>query len=308
MNAPIDRIGQPVVYATFSPADRSSGTSSLGRGDHVPICPDRFAAFLAVSGLADATIRVYRPMFVRWCDYAISHGHDPYRPDPMAVRAWSKTVKGTRSSLAHARATIARLCAALEVDDVSEAIPLPRKPRHYQPLLTREQATKLVDAAQACGMKGTAVLIGLYTAGRISEIATLRWDRVDFDGGKVTLERPKVKDLHTVPLHPVLRSHLEERFVPDQYWVLPGRNGGHISPGRAREWIQEVADVAGIGKVTPHMLRRTTLTEAYDATGDLRAVQDFAGHTDPAVTATYTRTSEKRLVAAVAAVDYQQAS
>ena len=61
-------------------------------------------------------------------------------------------------------------------------------------------------------------------------------------------------------------------------------------------------------RVTPHRLRHTALTTANDVTGDLRAVQDFAGHTDPAVTARYTRTSRDALSRAVMALDYGEAA
>jgi integrase/recombinase XerC len=279
-----------------------------GAGTMPPIDRDQYAAHLAMQGLADATIRVYVPMMVRWADWSIGNGHDPWRPDPLAVRAWSSTIVGTRSSLAHARAAIHHLCDVLQVDDVSPVIHLPREPRRQQPLLDHEQAVRLATAAETSGIGGTAVLVMMYTAARVSEAASLAWRRVDFAVARVTLQRPKTRDLHTVPLHPQLREHLEPRRVPGETWVFSGRFGGHISPARMREWVADVASNAGVGHVTPHMLRRTALTEAYDATGDLRAVQDVAGHTDPSVTATYTRTSSKRLAAAVEAIDYRKSA
>ena len=66
---------------------------------------DQFAAYLVLNECADNTVRNYSAMFVRWCDWAIAHDYDPAAPDALAVRAWSKTINGTRSSLAHARAT-----------------------------------------------------------------------------------------------------------------------------------------------------------------------------------------------------------
>ncbi|MBA2557900.1 MAG: site-specific integrase [Chloroflexi bacterium] len=268
------------------------------------IDPDQFAAYLIMAEKADNTIRNYRAMFIRWCDWAIAHGRDPYRPDPLAVRAWGATINGTKSSLAHARATIGHLCAALGVEDVSPAIPLPREPRRNHRALHHHQAVALVQQAHQAGLKGTAVLVALYTTARRSEVASLSWHRIMFDIGQVTLVRPKTRDLHTVPLHPVLAEHLEQRRTDGEKWVFPGRYGGHLAPATIWRYVLDVAEAAGVGHVTPHQLRHTSLTEAYDATGDLRAVQDLAGHTDPAVTARYTRTSERRLAAAVAALDY----
>lgn len=265
---------------------------------------EQFTAHLALAGLAESSIRNYRALMVRWIDWAIAHGRDPYQPDPVAVRAWATALPGTRSLRAQARATIGHLCRALEVDDVSSAIPLPREPRRPNRALPDEHARKLIETARTAGLAGLAVKVGLYTAARRSEIASLSWRRIDLDAGRITLVRSKTRDLHTIPLHPALAEALAPRRVPGEMWVFPGRHGGHVSPATIWEWVVAVADCAGIGHVTPHQLRHTALTMANDRTGDLRAVQDFAGHVNPAVTARYTRTSAVRLEAAVAAVSY----
>lgn len=265
---------------------------------------ETFGAYLAMQGLSESTIRAYRPLFVRWCDYATAVRRDPYRPDPLTVRAWAAKLPGTRALVAQARAMVGHLCTALEVDDVSAAIPLPRQPQRPARALAPEAARALVAAAHRSGLAGTAVLVGLYTAARRGEIASLSWRHVDFATGAVTLTRTKTRDLHTVPMHPTLAAHLEERRVPGELWVFPGRHGGHVAPASVWRWVLDVAADAGIGRVTPHQLRHTALTIANDATGDLRAVQTLAGHTDPAVTARYTRSSATAMARAVGSLDY----
>lgn len=265
---------------------------------------DTYAAFLAMQGMADASIRNYRAMYLRWVDYARGHDRDPHHPDPLTVRAWASQLHGSRSLIAQARATIGHLCRACQVADVSAVIPLPRQPRHQARGLEQDQAARLAATARDEGLPGLAVLVGLYTAARRAEIASLCWRRIDLDARRVTLERPKTRDLHTVPLHEVLAGYLAERRVPGEMWVFPGRHGGHVSPTTIGAWTDRVAEVAGVSGVTPHRLRHTALTEAYDATRDLRAVQDLAGHVNPAVTARYTRTSAAALTAAVGAINY----
>jgi integrase len=269
-----------------------------------PISQEQFTAYLAMQGFADSSIRSYRAMFLRWVDYAIAEGHDPYRPAPLAVHAWAAQITGSRSLLAQARATIGHLCGALEVMDVSSVISLPRKPRSQARGLSHENAVKLAEEAKRSGTKGTAVLVALYTAARRSEVASLAWSNIMWDANLLTLVRPKTRDLHTIPLHPGLKSHLELRYVRGERWVFPGRHGGHVAPATVWGWVVEVAEAAGLGHVNVHALRHTSLTEAYDATGDLRAVQDMAGHVNPEVTARYTRTSAKRLNAAVGSLNY----
>lgn len=262
----------------------------------------QFAAYLATEGKADSTIRNYRALFARWVDWSVAHDRDPWQPDPLSVRAWSAQLHGSRELLAQARATIGHLCAALEVDDVSTAIPLPRKPRRGPRPLDRAVAIQLARYAPLCGLRGTAVLVGLTTAMRRSEIAQLRWDGLDFAGRLVRFYRPKLRDWHTVAMHPVLAAHLEPRQTGEQF-VFPTANQGHVSPTTIGDWISAVAEAAGVGHVTSHRLRHTALTEAYDATRDLRAVQDLAGHTSPAQTAIYTRSSAAANAAAVAGID-----
>ena len=266
---------------------------------------EQFAAYCVMQGLADQTVRNYTAMFVRWCDYATMHGRDPHTPDPLTVRAFAAQIVGTRSIVAHARATISHVCQALAVEDVSAAIPLPSQPKKPSSrALDHHQAVALTHHARQAGLKGTAVLVGLYSFARVSEIASLSWRNVKFEAKAITFVRPKNRDIHTVPLHPQLHEHLYQRWVPGETWVFPGRYGGHLSPARIREWVAEVAATAGIGHVTPHQLRHTSLTEVNDATGDLRAAQELAGHSDPAITARYTRKNEARMVAAVGALNY----
>lgn len=285
-----------------SPAavDRHECTPTLGA--HVTtIDTDQFAGYLALHGKADATIRNYRALYARWCDWATTHRRDPARPDPLAVRAWASQLHGSREVLAQARATIGHLCAALDVDDVSAAIPLPRRPRRAPRPLEPADRDRLVAAAWRSGIAGTAVLTLLGTAMRRSEACQLAWENIDLAGEQMTFWRPKVRDWHTVELHPALASHLEPRAGSGERWVFPGRNGGHVPAGRINEWVAEVAAAAGV-TVTPHRLRHTALSDVYDATGDLRAAMELAGHTSPGETARYTRSTRARARAAVRAI------
>lgn len=265
---------------------------------------DQFAAYLTLAGLSDASVRNYAALYVRWCDWAITAGHDPDQLEPLAVREWVAQLPNGRSLRAQARAMVGHVCRATGQADTSAAIPLPRHPPQASRALPDDQAAQLVAAAHRSGQAGLAVLVSLYTAARRSEVASLSWRRIDLAAGTVILERPKTSDLHRVPLHPVLAAALERRRVPGERWVFPGRYGGHVAPATVWAWVLEVAEAAGLERVTPHRLRHTALTVANDRTGDLRAVQTLAGHTDPAQTAHYTRASAAALGRVVAALDY----
>ncbi len=261
------------------------------------INPEQFRAYLTLRGLSDNTIRTYSSFYCRWWGHPGGDGWtDVTMWTPAGVRAWARTLPGSRSSLEQARTVVARACEAEGItDDLPSAIVVPRaaKKRHTRALAEGDVAT-LHTAAEGGGIKGLAVLVGLYTAARRSEIASLAWDRVDFDGREVTLWRPKNRDLHTVPMHPTLRFHLGLNRIDGDRWVFPGRHGGHAAPATIWRWCKDVAEDAGVEGMTTHRLRHTCLTEIVDRTGDLRAAQDIAGHSSPTVTSLYTRASEVR--------------
>jgi hypothetical protein len=53
--------------------------------------------------------------------------------------------------------------------------------------------------------------------------------------------------------------------------------------------VKNIGKKAGIGSLHPNMLRRTYLVRLYQAEGDLRLVQQQAGHASPKTTALYVR-------------------
>lgn len=119
-----------------------------------------------------------------------------------------------------------------------------------------------------------------------------------FDAG-VTGKRDKTA---TIPVHPIIRDEFATRRS-DGFLFL-GRFGGPISPATVWAWTSEVARAAGLGHVRTHQLRHTSLTTALDNTENLRAVMEFASHTKPQTTASYTRTTAQQLRAVSDALDF----
>lgn len=267
--------------------------------------PDQYRAYLLLKGLADNTIRTYSSFYTRWWGHpGPDPWHDHHMWTPAGVRGWSASLPQSRSSLEQARTVVTRACEAQGIGTLSGAIPIPRAARKKQSrALTTAESSRLHAVAVDAGLPGLAALVGMYTAARRSEIACLSWRRVDFAARELTLRRPKNRDTHTVPMHPTLARHLGLYRVDGQRWVFPGKWGGHVSPDTVWRWIKRLADAAGIARLYPHRLRHTCLTEIVDATGDLRAAQEIAGHADPAVTARYTRASEERKRAAIRVLD-----
>jgi integrase len=173
-------------------------------------------------------------------------------------------------------------------------------------------ARRLAIVARARGDRmGAAVLLGLYAGLRRAEIARLRWSEIGTDGWLTIVGKGDVT--RTIPLHPVVLEALrglgrEGLLAPEApqrpEWVFPSPYGGPVHPTTVWTWVQQVGRDAGLELAT-HVLRHTCLATALDATRDLRAVQELAGHARPETTAGYTRVRRRRLEAVVAALEYE---
>lgn len=94
----------------------------------------------------------------------------------------------------------------------------------------------------------TLIVLCGYTGGRQQEVAQLTWDRVDFTHNRITLRRTKTTDLHTMPMHPAVRTHLLARKTASE------RNAAFVMPALAKvpgrtlsKWFREqVLPLVGI--------------------------------------------------------------
>lgn len=260
-------------------------------------------AWLLALGLAPKTARLYARNILsaqRWC---AGRGLDLATLAPELVVELAATKPLTHSSRTILRAALRHYWERAGRDAPPlRAIRVPPEPQHACRALDEDDARILAKAARArADRKGLAVVLGLYQALRREEIATLPWSALREDGwlrvvGKGSKER-------RIPLHAVTSEGLAwVRRSSD--FVFPGRFGGPVTPATIWAWVREVSEGSGAPTIPPHVLRHTSLATANDGTGDLRAVQAFAGHSKPETTATYTRATARRLAAVVASLDY----
>ncbi|MCC5950185.1 MAG: site-specific integrase [Nitriliruptoraceae bacterium] len=256
-------------------------------------------------GLSPKTIELYSSKVRSWLHWCGRHGVDPVNPSRLHVRTWAETYSTTYPSQAMCRRSLSHWFAFVgQGEPLHEGVRMPAKPRMQTRALSPEDASMLVRTAMLIGgRRGTATLCGLYLAARRSEIAGLRWS--GWREGRFRFERTKSKDVHEVPVHPVLATQLEAyRETSTSAYLFPGDRGRpHVGPSTVWEWIRETGETAGL-KVTTHQLRHTALTTALESSRDLAAVQLLAGHRDPMTTAGYTRISDQRVEDTVAGLDY----
>ena len=145
----------------------------------------------------------------------------------------------------------------------------------------------------------------LYASGlRISELVSLDITDIDFERrtvrvvGKGNKERvvPFGKPAERVINH-WLRNHRKVLALPDTGGaLLVGARGGRLNVRQAREVIAQALKSLGDTSASgPHALRHTVATHLLDGGADLRAVQEFLGHSSLATTQLYTHVSVERL-------------
>jgi integrase len=136
------------------------------------------------------------------------------------------------------------------------------------------------------------------TGGRWSEVASLRWSKLDWSEGVVRLWGGKVGKERLVPLPEQFQEVLHRRrseAPEDAHYVFPGMHGDKMTaPSQA---IRKAMDRAGLnsdpdtvrahGKATIHSLRHTFASWLLQNGAELSAVRDMLGHSTVSTTERY---------------------
>jgi integrase len=145
--------------------------------------------------------------------------------------------------------------------------------------LTKDEARLLLDAAESLHVR-TFIALALFTAGRMSAILDLTWDRVDEQAGVLDLSDGKAhgkKRRQRLPIASFLKPYLAEaRAAATTRWVVEYRGGRVRDIGRG---VAAAASAAGLEGVTPHVFRHTAATWAIQSGTPVKAVADLLGDT-----------------------------
>ena len=158
----------------------------------------------------------------------------------------------------------------------------------------------LINAYSQASLPVRAMLLLGGTIGlRRSEIATAhprnrRGNRLTVLGKGAKTRIVPLDDLTVETLRDIESNQGLESFY------FPGRFGGPIHPSTAYRWVRtELGNAWSL-----HSLRHRAATIAYRGTLDLRATQEFLGHSSPSTTQIYVEVSERALEAVVAAAAF----
>jgi integrase/recombinase XerD len=185
--------------------------------------------------------------------------------------------------------------------DPTEHLDTPRAARPLPRALSREAATRLVEAPDArrpAGVRDRAILELLYATGmRASECLGLRLEDLNLPSGYVICTGKGSKQrLVPVGLEALrwvrrylsdVRPRLTRRRDSGHLFVNP--RGGALSRQSLWAIVRRSAAVAGLQRrVSPHVLRHSFASHLLEGGADLRSVQAMLGHADISTTQIYT--------------------
>ena len=183
-----------------------------------------------------------------------------------------------------------------------------RAPRDSKPLpktLDLEQVTQLlnIEGDDFISVRDKAIIELFYSSGlRLAELAGLQLADIDLEAALVTVTG-KGNKTRVIPIGSkaieALRSWLVHRALANRKQVdglFLSRQGSAISHRNIQLRMNHWQKKQGITQsIHPHKLRHSFASHLLQSYGDLRAVQEFLGHSDISSTQVYTHLDYQHL-------------
>jgi integrase/recombinase XerD len=283
----------------------------------LPGAPDDLLRRLTAAWLERYESRHTRAAYERdltcWLAWCAGHGTHPLRARVMDIDSWLADQRdrqhAARRSVARRLSAVASWYSYLIVNTAGDPQPLitynpavtdarPKVDRDASPTvgLTRAEADRLIHAADADGLRSSAIIRFMLTnAARCDVICTADIAHLGHDRGHRVITIPvkggKVKrDPIPPPTARAIDAYLASRGSPASGPLFATKTGRHVAEPYLFRLVRRLAAKAALaaaGQLSPHSLRHTAITEALEATHDLRKAQDLAGHADPRTTRLY---------------------
>jgi integrase/recombinase XerD len=277
---------------------------------------EEFLNYLRVErGLSANTLTAYRTDLAKLWEFANSSGKDvlSLQSDDLATFVRALHHRGLDpKSIARTLVAVRGLYKFLTGDghlkiDPSSNLETPKSWQSLPCFLTTDEVEKLLDApvtSTPLGLRDKAMLEVLYATGlRVSELVGLPLGSLELDLGFITVFGKGSKE-RAVPLgatavgwtrkYLTVRSQLSGTSkAPAALFVA---EGGRIL-SRQAFWriVVSYGEKAGIGHITPHVLRHSFATHLLENGADLRSVQMMLGHSNISTTQIYTHITNERL-------------
>jgi integrase len=215
--------------------------------------------------------------------YAAARRREGYEVGPAGAKRTKAVANGTIArELVILRAALRWAIAERWIEN-APSVELPRQGEPRERWLTRVEAERLIEAAQAPHVR-LFLLLALHTAARAGAILDLRWEQVDLDQAHIRFGRGTGNKGRSVliPINDVLLPALLEAAEARTCEYVVEYRSERV--GSVKHGTEAAARRAQLPGVTPHVLRHTAATWMVTAGVPIEVVAIFLGHTNPAVT------------------------
>jgi integrase len=189
-----------------------------------------------------------------------------------------------------------------------------RVPKASFDFLTFEEAERLVEAAGRSPLPWLrpAVVVALNTGLRVGEVLALRWADVDLKAGRMVVKHsdyygeeddPKSNRWREIPLNTKAREALKAHRHLRSDRVFCHDDGERLRYRQVQTPLDHVCELAGLRRVTWHVLRHSFASHLVMRGVVLKSVQELMGHGDLATTMRYAHLAPGYTDAAVAALE-----
>lgn len=166
--------------------------------------------------------------------------------------------------------------------------------------LTIEQVQALLSAIEDQQDK-ELILTYLYTAGRRTEIARLRWQDVkQYDKGWLIELKETKSSVRIIPM----ADKLADILIPRKQHIGAIFPKWYYQSREVSRMFRKYADKAGLKNVKLHDLRHTAATFMILHSVDIRTVQSILGHSSVTTTEIYTKLAAEHLRSGINAINF----
>jgi len=257
--------------------------------------------YLITTGRSEGTAKTYvsnLSLFWQWCTRRECLPQDVDQP---TIRAWMAD-RMAQVSAARAHNDLASLRCffalvrelRLRDDDPTQNIRVKRPKQLPTEPLSRQELESLLSACKI-ERDRLIVLMLAHTGMRISELASLRAEDIDWQKGIIRIIGKGDKERRLSPDPDVLgRLHAFCGMFPSGSVWKSQRAHQALSAHQIRKILYEVAERARLDHVHPHRLRALFATEYVEQFADIQALQGVMGHESIETTSRYSEYTRER--------------
>ncbi|MCP6761222.1 MAG: tyrosine-type recombinase/integrase [Fischerella sp. CENA71] len=146
--------------------------------------------------------------------------------------------------------------------------------------------------------RDSTLILLIYRHGlRVAEVASLRWEQIDWNGGTIYVKRVKKVTPSTHPLYSEeIRSLRKlQRDYPASPYVFQSSRRGPLAHATIAGIVEQAGELAGLPfPIHAHMLRHGTGYYLANRGIDTRTIQSYLGHKNIQHTVRYTELASVR--------------